>query len=92
MSGGCVKVSNFQALNVEQSEKSENKCELTGGYSTNARWDKGNLLKDKRVREITIRLSGNTEMPYNRMILACSKYDEILNRVEVSQNDMVVLK
>ena len=40
-SGGRVKVNDFFNLKGE----SDRKCELSGGYNTNGRWDKGDKLK-----------------------------------------------
>ena len=41
-SGGGLKVKDFALLN----EESDRKCEVTGGYNTNARWDRGHMLRN----------------------------------------------
>ena len=41
---GGIKVKDFFLLKGE----SDRKCQLTGGYTTNARWDKGDARKEKR--------------------------------------------
>ena len=38
---GGIKVKDFFLLKGE----SDRKCQLTGGYTTNARWDKGDLFR-----------------------------------------------
>ena len=45
-SDGGIKVRDFFQLKGD----SERKCELTGGYNTNGRWNKRDALKEKQER------------------------------------------
>ena len=62
-SGGGLKVKDFFLLKGE----SDRKCELTGGYNTNARWDKGDALKEKQ--ETCLSLSCHTEIPFREALV-----------------------
>ena len=62
-------------------EETDRKCEVTGGYNTNARWDKGNLFREIQ----DLRFQGqDVDQSFNLVKQASSRWDYSLIGLNIS--------